>query len=173
MSIFVEIGLCLTIWSCLAGIGVYRGIQGTVIIFTSWTDLVFSFVMLLCLAVIAIATWSQAQGYQAALMLSGAVLAPWLYTTSRTNRHLSDLLVTVPAKVTLISLALFFSILAIESITKTLSPKTENRNRLISGIIGAATGAIAWKLFRLIQRFVAAGKRRDTFPRNSNNSVQA
>lgn len=158
MTTVVSIGLFLSVWGVLAGIGVYRGLQGAVIIFSSWADVALSVAIVFCLVAIVTVLWLKMICPQIAFALAGTVLTPWLYATSKTNRHALDLLVTAPAKMSLIGLAMLFSFLALESAAKALSPKTENRDRLINGAMAAATGAAAWGVFRTIQRLVAEGE---------------
>lgn len=144
----------IVIWSALAFVGVQKGLQRKVVVYRNWADFAQTVILVSCFVVGYVFIWVQLIRLQIVLILITIGSLPWFYTTKQTNQRARDLWVVVPAKISLIVLAAFCSYIAFDCTVTALSPKTENRSRLINGAIAASASTAAWGLFRIIQRLI-------------------
>ncbi len=144
----------IVIWSVLSFVGVQRGLERKIIVYRSWADFAQTALFSICFAVSWIALWLQLIRLQLLLFLLTIGTLPWLYITNRINQRARALWIVVPARISLIVLTAFSCTIAFDCALTTLSPKAENRNRLVNAAIATTASASAWGLFRVIHRLV-------------------
>jgi len=151
MLLFILIISAGVAWSILAFIGVQRGLQGSVIVYRSWSDCALTTVLVALLVIDLITGTWPADETLIVRILTLFVALPWLLMTKAANQRSRSLWVVAPAKLTLIFLTGLLSFLALSYAIEVLSSKTEPHRRLTSGASAILTAGLALGLFRIIR----------------------
>jgi hypothetical protein len=81
---------------------------------------------------------------------------PWLWITRMANQSARDLWMVVPAKITLVVIAVVFAVLALSCASTALSSKADARSRIANAVLATGSTMVTWMLFRVVRQLITA-----------------
>lgn len=146
--------LAVGIWVVLAVVGIHRGLCRQLVVFRGWGDVALTGTLAAC------ATWGLVAYLKSselsALLPMILAIVPWLWVTKTANPGWPSLLLTIPAKLSLLALLFVCALLALSAAYNALSRKPDAHTRLANAALAAGTASAAWFLFRTLRQLAAA-----------------
>ena len=153
MLLLIIIGLAT--WSVLAVIGIHRGLSRRLVVFRGWGDVALTAALIVASVFWLLSLRQSSDAAHTFLVLPLLLLVHWFLITKAANRRWLVLGLSIPAKLTLVMLALLAALLALSSAVTALSRKSDARTRLTNAAVAVGAAVVTVYLCRTIRRLVS------------------
>lgn len=135
-------------------VGIQRGLQGAMVIFSGWGDFALTCVLIL-LVLVGLPTVIRDSSMLFPMICVGAALAAlWFALTLRNTHQVSELWFSIPSKLCLVSMVILGTLLAISCAQNALKDKATPSERLKNGILAVGATLLAAKAIGLSRTLI-------------------